>query len=174
MPPKPEIPDDIRAAWQRFERPPALPDIEPAWQHAEPIRLGPVRRWIVLRIIEAVSPSKQTNAPDVPPTDILHSLERALPYYQRFTRIGYYLAVLGLFWLAFFGVDRRRRIIQSWLTGRGATRRNLMRAVTLNATFFYYDEPNVHRALGYEPAAWFEDRKKARREVLDAIGHPVD
>jgi hypothetical protein len=148
-----------------------------AWRLADPYPMGEAARRAFRGLIRAVCPPAPAPAsPEI--------FDRVELYVRRFMRYMHPVAARGL-WLAILLVDWAPRLLfLSWQRLQGLDRERAARILTklVHSRFnvlrtvlvgvrgailsAYFDQDEVHRALGYKPIPFLRDRLLLRRQLL--------
>lgn len=147
------------------------------WRFADPYPMGPRLRRRLRGLILALCP--RAPAPDG--DELLDLVEmhvlRQLPYFSTAARLGFCLAVLVLDWSPRLLLASSKRIehleraraahlVARLSASHHALVRTLVVAVRGLVLSAYFDQDEVHRALGYEPMPFFRERVELRRRLL--------
>ena len=147
------------------------------WKSADPYPMGSWAREAFRAIIRAVCPPPP--APQLP--DVVDRIEmhvrRLMRYMHPLAARALWLAIFILDWaprLAFFSRHRLQGLTAEeggmFLAKLGASRLHLLRTLLTGIRgailSAYFDQDEVHRALGYAPLPFIEGRRELRAQLL--------
>jgi hypothetical protein len=160
----PEIP--------RLERHPA-----DGWTLARPYPIGPVTLGAFRALVRAICPFEDAGAgPDLPER-VLRQLRIQMSYFPRLGALAFIVLAwvldLSPLWrlrgirpLRFLHVEAARRHLAAIEASRYRNVRDLvfpLRAMVLSC---FFDQPEVHAAMGYDPVGFMRERVALRRRLV--------
>ncbi len=163
----------------RSPRAPLSRHPDDGFELAEPYPLGHAARRALRALIVIMCPSAPApNPPDMVDRLELH-LRRFMAYMPRVAAFAMWLSVMILDWSPVFlfqsihrmhalGRARASALITEMVSGRFSFLRSVVvavRGLTLSA---YFDQEEVHRAIGYSPLPFLRERIERRRLLLAA------
>ena len=155
-----------------------------SFEEAQPFPMpAPIQEGLEAIILAVVPPKP---APQVPPERIAMALRRFMPYFVRPMAYGFCAGVAMLDTAPIWRLGRFKRLKDltvaeaSDLMDQLAT--SSLAPIAQLALMFrsailsmYFDQPEVHDALGFDPEAWMKSRIALRRRLLDgADARPED
>lgn len=161
----------------RGPRAPLTRHPDDGWTLARPYPLGTATRRAFIALIVAIIPAAPApTAPDMVERVEMH-VRRFLSYMPPLAGRAVWACILLLEWAPIFLLqswhrmhalppERVSALLTEMVSGRFSFMRNVVvavRGLVLNA---YFDQEEVHRAMGYEPIPFLRDRMERRRELL--------
>ncbi|HMJ10635.1 MAG TPA: hypothetical protein VK524_04465 [Polyangiaceae bacterium] len=183
----PVLPDRKDKWRKRFKKPfklRVLGSTQPArhpqdgWKNADPYPMGSWARGAFRALILAVCPpSPAPHLPDVVDRIELH-VRRLMRYMHPLAARALWIAIFILDWaprFAFFSRHRLQGLTAEegslFLSRLGATRLHLLRTLLTGIRgailSAYFDQDEVHRALGYAPLPFISERRELRAQLID-------
>jgi hypothetical protein len=175
----------VVGGWERFgQGEPALTgEVDDGWVPARPFPMGRVRRRAFRALIRLLCPSAMSFPHMVDRVE--DQVRRHMSYMPWMTALGLSMAFLLVDWMPRLLLQRWRRLqglpvddaraLLTHLAESGwAPVRAVMyatRGIVLNA---WFDQPEVHEALSYQPAPFMRSRIEVRRRLLAGRTRPED
>jgi len=169
----------VQALPQFAEARPSSADRHPSegWTPAAPYPMRAFTRRALRGIIRALCPPEP--APQLVDLEdrIEDHLRRLLKYMLPHVAFGFCLAVILLDWsplwrfssfhrIQHLGRERAAAVLRALSASRSAFLRTLMLGVRGSIQSTFYDQDEIHRALGYAPVPFIQDRIELRRRLL--------
>lgn len=158
---------------------PLLRSPDDRWQLADPVEVGVDTRDALNGAIRALCPLDLPDVAAIP--DVLERVQdhvlRSMRYMHPIPALGLRISLLLLDWapLALLKAPcrlqdleprRAEHIIASIEHGRWLTLSKLAAGVRASVSLAFYDLPEVHTLIGYEPTPFMRDRVALRRRLL--------
>lgn len=154
------------------------------WVMADPYPLGTAARRSLRALIVTLCPAAPApNSPELLDRVELH-VRHFLRYMHPLAAWGFTLCLVLLDWAPRFlfvsvkrlhalGRSRASRLLSEMVSGRFAFLRTLVVAVRGLVLSAYFDQDEVHQAIGYAPLPFLSERVERRRLLLGAAPLPA-
>ena len=182
MPNASQGPDPIAALPGHGQTATLARDVSENWQDATPWPMGPFSRASLRGVVAALCPSPETGAADTPAlasvlTPVCLGVRLTLRYMERPLALGLHVGLVLLDWSPVWRLQGLRPL--HWLSpakaaaavdSAAASRIGLLRNVVMGARaavlMQWYDLPEVHALMNYDPVSHMLERIALRQRLL--------
>ncbi len=164
------------------QTPSLAPVVDDGWRDADPWPMDPVSRAALRGVVAALCPSPETGALDTPPLadvqgQVCAAVRCTLRYLEWPMAVGLHMGLLVLDWSPLWRLHSLKplhslapaqaaAIMDELAVSRLSLLRNLVMGARASVLMQWYDLPQIHALLNYDPVTHMRERIDLRRRLL--------